>query len=96
MDNLKKCNKCELIRKNEDFLMESLECYKCVYEYKKNLTPSKSRRCKLCNKCMPTTRWTYCGAECATEAKEIRRKIPSPLAGKYNPFPKLIKYKPYS
>lgn len=72
MDNLKICEVCKLSKNKTDFIGDQNECYKCVYARKvKNIDKTVSaKKCKLCKNFVPSARWTYCGTECATEAKK--------------------------
>ena len=72
MDNYKICSICNVSRINSDYVNNNDECYKCVYARKvKSIKATcKSKKCRLCDNFVQSSRWTYCSRECATKAKE--------------------------
>ncbi len=55
------CLKCNIEKKEEDYLLGSHLCYKCVYASKKKVI----KYCKECRKKLAPNRWKYCGEKCA-------------------------------
>lgn len=60
------CKTCKNDFPLEDFF-NSDNCYKC--EYKRKCIQPK-RRCLMCNDVLESTRWKYCGEECARKSEK--------------------------
>lgn len=74
MNNYKKCKICNIDKNYGDYLLDSDECYKCVYAKKLATLPMragkiKRMKCKICQEDLPSNRWTYCSDACFLIAK---------------------------
>jgi hypothetical protein len=67
------CLGCLEIRRDCDFLMGNVLCYRCIFREKtKNMIPvRKKEKCKICGIALSRGRWSYCSEEC-TEIGRIK------------------------
>lgn len=71
MLNCKNCKSCKVSKELQDFLMNSADCYKCVYQAKTKKSGKKERLCKSCEAPLISgSRWCYCNEECAALGKK--------------------------
>jgi predicted nucleic acid-binding Zn ribbon protein len=73
------CNECGIDREFKDF-MGKHTCYRCQYKSKNKpvIEEKQSKKCKVCSKELPSSKWSYCSNKCFdfqySEMLRIRRE----------------------